>query len=395
MRILRVEIANYRSLRHVVLDDLGPFVVLYGKNGAGKSNLIEGIRTAFEVFRVCRSQGHARLRHTANILDEDDIHRRARGGEVRFDLTLLVGASEYRLLASLPLDRSNGTWTLNGQPVREKEPVLDQILDRGFHLVPAVREASRAHGDSRQDPRELLTVGRVEEALYFAQSSHDIQVRGAFKSLKSLLRGAPLHRPDFDAVRYPDGRYGLRENWDITSGVDMPLELSGLGIVQVYLVLSHILLSGSPVVGLEGPEAHLHAPTSGRHLRVLLQRLVEEPAFPVSQLFVATHSNLFDLDPHGYLDVSRDAKGGTVVRKRPRWELYGQHLYEPGPALEALRGMLEYLPGDTPVFEGREGPVTADEMMRKLLDDDEDALSFLRDLHDAAVRTVRARHQQG
>ena len=100
------------------------------------------------------------------------------------------------------------------------------------------------------------------------------------------------------------------------------------------------MLSGATIIGVEEPEAHLHAPTTGRHLRVLLERLVQSEKMPVNQIFIATHSNLFDLDPEGYFELERDAQGATTARRRPLSELYGAHLYEPVPALAVLRDLL-------------------------------------------------------
>lgn len=105
-------------------------------------------------------------------------------------------------------------------------------------------------------------------------------------------------------------------------------DLAGLGVVQLYSILAKILFAGTSTVGVEEPEAHLHAPTSGLHLRKLLRRLVDEGH--IEQLFIATHSNLFDLDPEGYFDVSLDETGATVVKRCPIQEV-DRHFYEPGP----------------------------------------------------------------
>lgn len=43
MRLVELEIKGYRSIRHVHLQDLGSAVVLYGENGAGKSNVLAAI----------------------------------------------------------------------------------------------------------------------------------------------------------------------------------------------------------------------------------------------------------------------------------------------------------------------------------------------------------------
>ena len=103
------------------------------------------------------------------------------------------------------------------------------------------------------------------------------------------------------------------------------------------------MLQGSSAVSIEEPEAHLHAPTTGLQLRQLLRRLLDEGH--IEQLFVATHRNLFDLDPSGYWDVSLDASGSTVVKQiSDLSRIDERHLYEPGPAKHALMQMLRYAP---------------------------------------------------
>jgi len=120
---------------------------------------------------------------------------------------------------------------------------------------------------------------------------------------------------------------------------------------------------------------------------VLLGRLVSERQ--IDQLFVATHSNLFDLDPDGYYDVSL-VGGQTRVERRPLNEIDARHLYEPGPAKHALAQLLRYAPDDEVVFRRADGaPVTAKDMLRLLQEDDETAVRFLNNLHGAALRIVR------
>ncbi len=50
MRITSVEIENFRSIGKLTMRDLGPFVVLYGPNGGGKSNILRAIDCGMEAF---------------------------------------------------------------------------------------------------------------------------------------------------------------------------------------------------------------------------------------------------------------------------------------------------------------------------------------------------------
>lgn len=43
MKIKRLEIKGYKSIGHLVLEDVPSLMVLAGANGAGKSNLVEAL----------------------------------------------------------------------------------------------------------------------------------------------------------------------------------------------------------------------------------------------------------------------------------------------------------------------------------------------------------------
>src|SRR6266853_719687 len=45
--IAEIEIRNFRSLRHIKLQGLGDLVILIGRNGSGKSNILEALELFF------------------------------------------------------------------------------------------------------------------------------------------------------------------------------------------------------------------------------------------------------------------------------------------------------------------------------------------------------------
>lgn len=52
MRIRKLRIRNFRSLRDVELDSLGDISVFIGKNSTGKSNLVEALALFFDYFAI-------------------------------------------------------------------------------------------------------------------------------------------------------------------------------------------------------------------------------------------------------------------------------------------------------------------------------------------------------
>jgi hypothetical protein len=420
MRIGSFVIENFRSIERVEVNDLGPFVVMYGKNGAGKSNILQALAWAFRMREFRSDDQHAGASPYAEVgfvgselgglpaTFSDTTLIRWRGPDEEVDVgwsnpEFRAGALRYSWLDQgqvdgTPLPESLRAGMRSSEPAGFRTAVDDvnravRWFSSSFALVNAVRgplSEARLKDEPGFDFKKALAGGRLAEALFRAQNSPEWEIRSRYKRFQQFMQGPPLHRPPFVAVEYPDGRFELREELHGGGGRDVPLDLAGLGVFQLYSIMAQILISGATVVAIEEPEAHLHAPTSGRDLRQLLVRLVEEKH--VEQIFVATHSNLFDLDPERYLDVSLDEHGRTVAAWKPLTEIDREHLYEPGPAKHALQAMLRYSEPDVVVFRRPDGaPVTATEMLTMLQTDDQVALEFLADIHGGVMRTLRAR----
>ncbi|WP_437758167.1 AAA family ATPase [Sorangium sp. So ce1389] len=444
MRIASFWAKGYRSLRDVRVDDLGAFNVFYGPNGSGKSNLLEGLRALFdlvtviaateilEVTSAASSAVSAGLVRKGDICAHDPSRVIVLGArlvglptenlmltltglspatelvlEVTFDLTLEhqpklalsmleSRGKDLRFLWSQPQSppapqRERHEWTQRRDRMRA---MLIALSTDAYTLVSAYRQPRYEKTAAPPEEEDVvawhLREGRLKSALLAAQLSPSHEVRRKLAAFRGLLAGEPLHRPPFAPVQDPrTGEIDLRELLPEPNpeGRDISIDLAGLGIAQIYAILAETMLLRASSVGIEEPEAHLHAPTSGRALRQLLVRLVEERH--IDQLFIATHSNLFDLDPAGYYDVSLE-DGCTVVERAELTRIDREHLYEPGPAKRALEHLLQYAPEDEVVFRRPDGAgVTAKEMLRLLQEDDAVALHFLQDVHGAAVRMVK------
>jgi hypothetical protein len=439
MRIESFWAKGFRSLRDVELKDLGAFNVFYGPNGSGKSNILEAMKALRELARVaamhshlpgtpCVHEGQAAVQR--GLIQRRDLY-------ARDDSRTIVLGAQYGsdkpgtpILSSGPLSLTDLTievtldWIVraepklllsrlesNGEDLRGPNIASEHIREllaqvfpsRAFNLVGATRfpwtETRIDLGAQVHDGGVipwLLGNGSPKNALLLAQISPNAAIRRRLNDLRSLLSGPPLHRPPFDPVQDPEtNRVELHERLPEPNpqGLEIPIDLAGLGVVQIYVILAHAMLSEARVVGIEEPEAHLHAPTTGRHLRELLERLVNEKH--IDQLFIATHSNLFDLDPTGYFDVSLK-DGETVVERADLTRIDRDHLYEPGPAKHALQRMLEYMPPGEVMFRRGDGsPVSVAEMLELLQNDDPLAVDFLRDVHGAAITMVRVAKKKG
>lgn len=440
MRIRAFWAQGFRSLLDVRLEGLGAFNVFYGANGAGKSNILAALdvlvkTAALRISRFNDPDEPIDVTSVGSWVSEDDFCHVAsaplirlgvtlvnanggpvfgqattgyRASEVSFELVFerLAGRGIGVRVGSLS-DSESGNLLDLWRPQPAHVPRLREIRDgierwfdqvigqASYRLVPAIRAFHPESGELRTKERaslsDLFAAGRIKEAFVLALTSPDPVVRRRFTRLRELLVGEPLRRPPFDPVYDPQTqRFELRESASGAGTRDVPLDLAGLGIQQIYAVLGQILLDRAFAVGIEEPEAHLHAPTSGKHLRVLLRRLVEQG--DVQQLFIATHSNLFDLDRTGYYDVRLDHGVTVVERKTNLSEIDRLHLYEPGPAKHGLIDLLTIVEPTTTVLRRPDGTaVTAEQMLGLLQEDAPEAFDFLRDVHGAAVRAVQIR----
>lgn len=298
---------------------------------------------------------------------------------------------------------------LKPQAARERVVALlhEMVGTHGFRLIPADRHVGHERRTDHQGravdplaaPEQVLTLlnaGKIKQALVTAYTTSDRGMRGRLERMRTLLSGPPFNRLRFDpVVDAKTGEYRIHETLALPDGteVDLPLEQTGTGVQQVYLLLAYIMLSGAHAVGLEEPEAHLHARTSGRDLRTLLLRMVDER--DLQQIFVTTHSNLFDLNPECWFEVTLEGGRTQVRRSTDLMEIDEKHLYEPGPAKHGLHDYLRTMPpNDTVAWRPEGEPISAREMISLLQADDPLAVEFLKDIHGAAISLVRLRNRR-
>ncbi len=453
MRITKFWAKGYRSLRDVTLDDLGAFNVFYGPNGSGKSNVLAAIEALFRWTSIATAASHHEPVESEDgelliplasfsagtdvlaITRDEDFFAQATTREIVLGCHLTFPARDplrpppplvdehesIELRVELKLNVSArrvaelkfSSIRIDGRPigVAKFEPFSTwchtTLTPAAFGMVDAVRalpnEIEPVHVDPTTDGQDSvqadLQAGRLKSALFAAKNFPRGEVRFRFEQLQRLMSNE-LGRPGFDVVRDPKTReIDLREMLPPPNPnhVDVPLGRAGLGVVQVYAIIATMLFARRRAIGLEEPEAHLHAPTMGRLLRKALAAMVageqqEEPL--LDQLFIATHSNLFDLDETGYWDVSLDAATGeTRVVRKPLSEIDRLHLVEPGPARHILQRMLQRY-GDEFVFRDKDGRrYSATEMLAALQREEPVAMEFLRTMHETALETMAMRAQ--
>lgn len=433
MHIKKFWVRGYRSLADVTLNELGSFNIFYGPNGSGKSNIIDALQALFFLMPNAVDSAYGsddKLsfreagREASRWIRADDFFARQQTNEIvlgaiiedpvsQFDGVSFQGTAVHKVDVELKFWRvRQGDFNLrithlyiNGQkpglPFSDAEvrQVLRGIVPQAFsYLGPSRTLSAKAIYDG--GPNDSRIVGTIPDAqivreLFRAKNSTDKRTRERFDELRKFM-AQRLGRGEFDVLLNEEtGNLELREMLLAPNplGVDIPVDHAGLGVVQVYSIIAAIKLSNGRLVALEEPEAHLHAPSLGRELRVLLTELVGDKS--IHQLFIATHSNLFDLDPNRYFDVRLDEHGKTIVESK-RLRDIDQHLYEPGPTLHALEELLAIVSADKVMFRHPDGiPITAAEMLNLLRNADPVALEYLRNLHAATIDVVGLRSRRG
>jgi hypothetical protein len=450
MRITRFWARGFRSLCDVTLDNLGPFVVLYGPNGSGKSNVLAAIDTFFRLApiaaaaapQVVTASARGAMLHVQQLsavagqaaaaaLSVHDwygqiaTHAMVLGAQLEFaPLDPLAPPESLRLGSALQVEV---TYTLRGP----NDPALtitrwsgaesdgdgvttvsegaalwfcNVLAPAAFALVDPIRAMPDEREPTKVDAGVVDPVldevrrGNLKTALFNAKNSSDGATLERFEAMRRVMVTA-LQRPVFQVAR--DARTRVIDLYEQLPPPNpehkmVPLHRAGLGVVQLYAIVATLLFARRATVAIEEPEAHLHAPTTGRQLRALLSSLLS-PTAPgqrplLDQLFVATHSNLFDLDPDGYWDVAM-VDGETRVSRMALEAVDARHLYEPGPAKHILQKMLRRYGNET-VFRTASGErVDASRMIEALQRDEDIAVEFLRTLHETALETMAMRAQ--
>ncbi|WP_181182774.1 MULTISPECIES: AAA family ATPase [unclassified Mesorhizobium] len=310
MKISRVQIANWRSIKHI---DFYPqdICILVGANNAGKTNILSAIN--FLLGERWPMPGN---------LDDSDYYGRDRDNEIHIRLTL-----EHPNVSSIDFDTSKAQYTLiaidnRGYGIRGFNNTMREEL--AFAYVDAGRNYDRQFSNSRwsifgQALRHLHAtlkqngeqLAKLREALKVA---HELLQTDQYKAFEKELKdafAAQLRTARYDVAfefRTMEETNLYRSLFPtlIERGVPRnPLEVgSGIRNVLVLALFQAFAKSfkGDSVLGIEEPELYLHP-----HAQRSLMKQFEELVTAGNQIFISTHSAHF-------LDVARSDRIVLVER---------------------------------------------------------------------------------
>jgi len=336
MRVAWLEIENFRSIKHLRLKGLDkPYVVIEGPNDVGKSNILHALDLAlFKLPELLRRE--ARLERPIPgepsgrptwMTDEANLFRY---GQDTFSISLGIrfeerdGAHGW----SPPLDQIMGyslRWTREGSSVKTHlttvtlDPWPREMLEgMAWALAPAFRligmkrsprtENLYLDNNSPWESQIRWHGSNLKQLLFLYKNSPDLEVQERFEQLRATIRDPELGIGIVNVSVEPDQKINVRTRQE---GLELDLEERGSGVQQLLTLLALALCHRGRVLAIEEPEMNLSEPNQ----RLLWKKLREfaGPTGPLDQLFVTSHSRIFEEEAER-LVVSRDAQAGTQAR---------------------------------------------------------------------------------
>lgn len=326
MFITALKASGYRNLNTTV-DVCAPLAVLVGENNAGKSNVIDALRTVLEPEIGPRG----RL-----WLNEDDFRHDGAGTrlgdelEIEVRLEQLDAAEQARMVTCLAPDEGAGVAKLrfkarlaeDGRPRGDwfggnsQHPDVERHARDAIHFVylHPLRDAAADLRPGRDNKLTGLMTAltpeghpdrdKIVEAMVKAnQALDEIDVIKAARGhvadrLEGMTGGGRFQQVSdlaFDDPKFNRIVGSLRAKIGELSALDM--DQNGLGLNNLlYMAVLLAAIAGAPaaeeptlrVLLVEEPEAHLHP-----QLQDLLMRFLEERAQKGTQVIVTSHSPSF------------------------------------------------------------------------------------------------------
>ena len=369
MRITRIEIENFRSIRHLAVD-LGDTTVFVGPNNAGKTAILDALRialtrrwgqrgTGFSEYDIHLGGDAADPKTSSGV----SIELRSEEGEPQEwpdtvsqdlgDIVQLDPATDRRSIAL----RTRCEWDKNTSAYEpswefldaKREPLAGRSarrvnLDRFWRYLPVFYLGALRDVGDEFSPHSSQFWGRLLRALELPSDLESDALRILDGLNRRLLEADPrlgqiaktLSGATQIAAHDREGGLDLRmvplKTWDLLSRAEiilrnephlpwLPLRSQGQGIQSLSVIflfqafVDHLLRElyepgSEPVLALEEPETHLHP----QAVRTLWRHVSALPG----QKIVTTHSPYFVQHvPFRDLRLVRLTSNGTEVRSLP------------------------------------------------------------------------------
>ncbi len=411
MRISRIEIENFRSIRHLTVD-LGDTTVFVGPNNAGKSAILEGIRIA--LTRRWGQRGTGFSEYDVHMIDEAADPKRSSGVTIELkseeqepgewpeaiiqDLRDIVQLDLNTDRRSVSL-RTRCRWNADTDSFEpsweflaaDREPLVGQgarrvNLERFWRYLPVFYLGALRDVGDEFSARSSQFWTRLLKDLHIPRDLECDALQILELLNQRLLHADPrlgkiaetLSGATKIAARDRDGGLDLQmvplRTWDLLSRAEivlqnepdlpwLPLRRQGQGVQSLSVIflfeafVNHLLAelyeqASEPVLALEEPETHLHP----QAVRTLWSHIDALPG----QKIVTTHSPYFVQHvPFRDLRLVRLSTEGTTVRSLPA------NFSELIPPLDGLKSLVENSEGLL-TYKDASGTLTVHGSLRKI-----------------------------
>ncbi len=346
MYIRKLEIKNYRSLKDFSIGSLNEFVVLYGHNDTGKSNVLFFLETLFkpkfieetinthdspEVLRI--PTGFWR----GEIEDFSDNFFKNKLDPVTFSILISIERDKIKSISgipkkfidTLPLNKKYDMLTIEGKI----EPTDD--VDRGKMILTKVLLNKKVFLNINKSGNvEYLPGYKIEDELKHniferimgkldnaflripnnrfltveTETNRKINAEFSPNSFKNWLFQNSIDREGeklflkicsrFNSKPFEHGRISIARTHDDKievfvedkHGLKLPVGRKGTGVQQILIILSYIEKSNSPFVGIEEIEINLSPQSQHEIFQTLYDLIFTVKKSPINQVFLTTHS---------------------------------------------------------------------------------------------------------
>ena len=340
MKIKKIEIENYRSLKKIELE-FGDLTVLIGKNDAGKSNILKVLdllfnreksidfneistrgggssgwkwHTGLKDYRIFFNQKPTTIKIIAHFelnndeIDDilpnvemtisDEIFDRSNLGNIVIVSSRLfkedsengenfvfeidsIKIGDLYLLRNSGEDRGlikdeDGKYQYKGMNDDLYNIFLKETINK-FLLIPAVRSLKlETRGIEKPSPEGLAAPS------YYFRLEKDTSLNGE-ETFEAIKNDVIKHFPKYSKVTSKEDGEG---NVDVYFA-GFPSVSVGDGIRQVFLNILNLHLNENKILGIEEPEIHLH-PEKQREVFNFLKEKSKD-----NQIIITTHSPIF------------------------------------------------------------------------------------------------------